>query len=67
MSVNMKCLCGYEKYESFDREKPDKGDEDFIEVDGNFTVDQKYDNYPKETIKVSLYACPKCKTIKVHL
>lgn len=67
MSVNMKCLCGYEKYESFGRDKPDIGDEDFIEIDGHFTVDQKYDNYPTETIKVSLYACPKCKTVKVHL
>jgi len=58
----MKCVCGYEYEESWDNGelKKVKGDEEFIQVDCHMTI--REDMQDK---KVSLYACPKCNTLKI--
>jgi hypothetical protein len=58
----MKCICGYEyKTDYYGKEKKITGDEEFIYIIGEFHV--KSDDYYHTEIRVSLYACPKCKTV----
>lgn len=71
----MKCVCGYahaqdksqEKYFKEHRAKQYKdarfGDEDFITINGHFTVDSC--GYYGGLSTVSLYACPECKTVQM--
>jgi len=62
-----KCPCGYEFEKGTNWEKEDRpyevlvGDEEFIEINGNFTVEEG--NYHSHLTKVNLYACPKCKNV----
>ena len=62
----MKCLCGYEyKKEFCDESKNFKtviGDEKFVRINAHFTYDDS--DYFKQLIETTLYACPKCGTIK---
>jgi rubredoxin len=62
----MKCLCGYEYKEEFDGNETVaiKGDAAFVEIDGHFTTRIEYDYNPSEIVTVSIYACPRCKTLK---
>lgn len=62
----MKCLCGYEYEEKFENMDTivTKGDAAFIEIDGHFTTTIEYDYTPSEIVTVSIYACPRCKTLK---
>ena len=67
MEGKVKCLCGYEydyKYEEGEMVVL-KGDDEFIEVSGNFTRTEKYDYDSDEIIYVSVHACPKCKTLQI--
>ncbi len=65
MGIN-KCLCGFEDHSrnwelpSKERDKL-KIEDEFIHVTGNFFINQN--SYEEE--RVSLLACPKCKTIKM--
>ena len=62
----MKCkACGYEHeyaMSKFDFETG-KGDEEFIEVEGHFTITRESSYGPDITRGVNLLACPKCKTV----
>ncbi len=67
----MTCVCGYE-YEYEYQPTPDgpkkyekvilKGKEDFIRIQGNFTIENEY-HYG--VTQISLFACPICSTIKM--
>ncbi len=66
----MKCICGYEHKEEWDSETRKFvrtiGDDEFIEIIGEFNkeVDSNYGGTHK--ISVSLYACPKCFTVRIY-
>jgi len=61
----MRCVCGYEykeEYIKMGEYKVTIGDEDFIEVIGSFHTQEKA--WEREE-RVSIWACPKCKTIRL--
>lgn len=62
----MKCkACGYEHVYAMSKFVPEtgKGDEEFTEVEGHFTVTSESSYGPDVTRRVHLLACPKCKTV----
>ena len=61
----MKCVCGYEHDTSWDDDgnMKDIGDEEFIYISGHGLYIQGSGYYGDK--KVELYACPKCKTLKI--
>ena len=64
----MKCLCGYEyeeEYQVFENVAI-KGDAAFIKIDGHFTTTKEHDYNPSEMVNVSIYACPRCKTLRTN-
>lgn len=65
----MKCICGYEHEEEFDNEdryyKTINGDDKFKEICGTFLIED--DDYYKLKREVSIYACPKCGTLKIEI
>lgn len=67
----MKCAaCDYEYTTKWDDAGwcflPDIGDTPFIPIDGNFTT-EKRGNWQTYIDRISLYACPKCGTIKTPI
>lgn len=63
----MKCVCGYERisindYDNF--ENKEVGTEDFIEIKGIYTVDNK-DSWYGGLKEVQIFACPECGTLKM--
>jgi hypothetical protein len=60
----MKCLCGYEYVSNFD-EQANKGDEAFIEIELSNSIQMQIYKGMGDYEKVSLKACPKCKTVKM--
>lgn len=64
----MRCVCGYEYKDKWNPAGMNydilKGDEEFIRVDGSFTISRN-DCYHR-TVAVGLYACPKCGTIRME-
>lgn len=61
----MKCICGYERERSYRKDIQDIGDEDFIHIIGMFRAENGPDCYMSGDHSVSLYACPKCKTVQL--
>lgn len=64
----MKCLCGYEHKSGFDDGKwKDNliGDEEFIRLTPD-VFETQTGFYSYDTSKVSLYACPKCNTVRME-
>ncbi len=59
--MNTECVCGY-AYRRKVLEEDDLGDEEFIQVEGSFTITREYES----TRKVRLYACPKCDTVQMN-
>ena len=65
----MKCaVCNYVKEAEWENEDMQKiGDEYFIKVRGNFTIQKDRDyGYGSDIKEVSLYACPKCGTVRME-
>ena len=74
----MKCVCGYENIPKWDKwaieqrvgEAPDfiNGDEEFIESNStiNFQLREADYNGPGDS-NCSIYACPKCGTLKIEI
>lgn len=64
----MQCICGYEHETEFvDKElKTTKGDEPFIRIEGSVFRIRNETSYFSNYDDVSLYACPKCGTIKMQ-
>lgn len=68
--MNMKCACGYEceityknKYEEFI-----KGDEQFIETKIQcYIIPNWASSYSSRTEEKTVYACPKCGTLKINI
>lgn len=66
----MKChVCQYEHEEEFDSKCrtfiTSKGDEKFIVIEGTFFV-KNSNGYSESISTINLYACPKCKTVKLY-
>jgi hypothetical protein len=60
----VECVCGYERLEDYESESGVAvGDEKFINVKGNFTIEDEYTYNIRE---VNLYSCPKCGTIQMN-
>jgi len=59
----MKCICGYEEPSFADED--DKFIEIMVDKGSSFTIFQRYlgVTYDRE---VCLYACPKCKTVRME-
>jgi hypothetical protein len=66
--MDIKCAaCGHTKINSYDfdaQEYVNKG-EDFIRIDGSFTIPNEDSYYYPPVRKVYLYACPICGTVKM--
>lgn len=68
----MKCVCGYEYEDKWNPAGRNydilKGDEEFIRVEGSFTISRNdwCHDWCHRTVAVSLYACPKCGTIRME-
>lgn len=64
----MKCVCGYEHQTKWNQElefgETVVGDKPFEEIRGNFTRIAR-DTYSRHIVDVTLYACPKCGTIRM--
>ena len=64
----MKCVCGYEYEYEYDDETHERkatiGDEPYIKIIGTFMVENT--GYHGGMHEVSLYACPKCQTIRME-
>ena len=62
----MKCVCGYEYQEEWDKQKkcflPTVGDEKFIKIDTKATVEES--GYHRAQRDVALHICPKCGTVR---
>lgn len=61
----LKCpACGYEYEYKIAKNMLEviKGDDDFIEIDGNFTIKSQSNG---QLERVFLFACPKCGSIKM--
>lgn len=65
--MEKKCLCGYEYEDEYDQKGRNiiKGDEEFISIDGHFTITKTEKWEADRTLKVGIYACPKCNTIQM--
>jgi hypothetical protein len=62
----MKCICGYEKGTIYTNDNEmEAGDENFIKLNVAFLRDNSYRGYESEPSPSTLYACPKCGTVKV--
>jgi len=66
----MKCICGYEQGGKWNAEmctydEINNDGEEFISIDGDFTIVNKSDYYHR-TIEVSLFSCPKCNTVQMY-
>lgn len=63
----MKCICGYEHEEEYNKEikgyVTTVGKEEFCRVYGTFLCETS--GYYREKFYVSLYACPKCNTVQL--
>jgi hypothetical protein len=57
------CVCGYRKGASWDEKEKHIGDEDFIDIVGMFF---RNDTRFHDETRVSVIACPKCKTLKLN-
>lgn len=70
--MNMKCACGYEceiswenKYREFVKVK---GDEEFIETKIQCYINPDWAlGYSSRTEERTVYACPKCGTLKINI
>lgn len=73
----MTCICGYTRHEDWEiayENDPElkakliaeNGEEDFIRVNGNFTCTTERDYAPDYIREISVYACPKCGTLRVE-
>jgi len=66
----MKCLCGYAHYEDYEIEDMInnidfvQGDEKFLRSKNSMFFDNE-NSYYSDTIERSVYACPKCGTLKI--
>jgi hypothetical protein len=66
----MKCLCGYEHKHGIN----DKGiwqenligNEEFIRIEGSILRVKTNNNYYSDHTDVSLFACPKCGTVRME-
>lgn len=68
----MKCAtCNYEYKDEYVNEngarfyKPIIGDNEFIQINGNFTIKIEGDWY-NAIQEIDLYACPKCGTVRIE-
>lgn len=66
----MKCaVCNYEYEEEYVNEngrkfyKPTIGDDEFIKINGSFTIEGDWYGTIQE---VNMYACPKCGTVRME-
>ena len=66
----MKCICGYEHETEWNSKQryneTIKGDEKFTEIKGTFLVKTEYDYSAPDIRQISLYACPKCGTVRIN-
>lgn len=64
----MKCICGYAHEDGIDDngdwQKNLIGDKKFIQIRGNFFIEDDY-SYHRDEERISLYACPKCGTVRM--
>lgn len=65
MSLDKKCVCGYEYYRSVfdDDDKKDTGNESFILIKGSYYIHERYRDNDER--KVFLYVCPECGTVQM--
>lgn len=67
----MKCACGYEYEESYDKEHkcmiPIKGDESFLLSELNITYNYTEGSYYKTLESRTVYICPECGTLKIDI
>lgn len=65
----MKCVCGYERLERWQTDDGVAvGNKKFINLDfGRYPVMQLDDDYGYASIQPTVYACPKCGTLKIDL
>ena len=57
------CVCGYKKGVEWLEDEKDIGDEDFISIVGMFF---RNDTRFHDEVRVSVIACPKCKTLTLE-
>jgi hypothetical protein len=64
----MKCLCGYEHRHGINDngiwQENLIGDEEFIQIEGSI-LRVKTNNYYSDHTDISLFACPKCSTVRM--
>ena len=70
----MKCVCGYYHLEDYeienedvvfqDKLKENNGKEEFIRLEEKL---HSYDTYSFDSKAYSIYACPKCGTLKISI
>lgn len=61
----MKCICGFDSENEETKEKNTFRRQEFIHIQGHFTIVQDPGGYCQSTEVVSLYACPKCNTVQM--
>lgn len=70
----MKCLCGFNEEDpenqtikyGFNDRKFSGPKEVFIRINGSFTISADNDYYSGCIRPISIYACPKCSTLKMN-
>jgi len=62
----MKCqACQFDDKEKQEKESWEP-ELQFIEIEGHFTVINDSDGWHRNRVEVSIYACPKCGTLKTN-
>jgi len=63
----MQCLCGYKHEKEWNSENKcyftTEGDSEFVEIGGKFTIEEG--DWHKNLRDITVYACPKCGTLRI--
>lgn len=62
----MKCqVCKFDEEEKQEREVYEK-DLKFLVIEGHFTVLKDRDGWHERRVEITVYACPKCGTLRIN-